>query len=153
MAPELTRYEKWCHSLGNIIKIKVSQKDAQKVEKDISIAHLNIESWQAISLSLITLLGIFFLNILISFAIVLISGKGISGFPFLFFILMLMLGVFLFYFVQGYPQRLANKWRLKGIFSNGSCNFVCSCLYETYPNLEKAIALRQNIFNLLCIGL
>ncbi len=140
MAPELTRYEKWCHSLGNIIKIKVSQKDAQKVEKDISIAHLNIESWQAISLSLITLLGIFFLNILISFAIVLISGKGISGFPFLFFILMLMLGVFLFYFVQGYPQRLANKWRLKA-----SSQMVPAILYVVVymrhtPNLEKAIA-------------
>ncbi len=23
MAPELTKYEKWCHTLGNIIKIKV----------------------------------------------------------------------------------------------------------------------------------
>ena len=23
MAPQLTRYEKWCHSLGNIIKLKV----------------------------------------------------------------------------------------------------------------------------------
>ena len=29
MIPELSRYEKWAQSLGNIIKISVSQKDKQ----------------------------------------------------------------------------------------------------------------------------
>ena len=32
MAPELSKYEKWCKSLGNIIKLKVSEKDSTILE-------------------------------------------------------------------------------------------------------------------------
>jgi len=31
MAPEFTRYERWCKSLGNIIKLNVSEKDRAKI--------------------------------------------------------------------------------------------------------------------------
>jgi len=43
MATELTRYEKWCRSLGNIIKLKVSEKDKAKIQRQLDIAHLDIE--------------------------------------------------------------------------------------------------------------
>ena len=53
---------------------------------------------------------------------------------------MLILSLFLFYFINGYPQRLANKWRLKA-----SSQMVPAILYVVVymrhtPNLEKAIA-------------
>ena len=51
MAPELTRYEKWCHSLGNWIKLKVSEKDKDKIKRNIEIAHLEVEPGQALTLS------------------------------------------------------------------------------------------------------
>ena len=67
-------------------------------------------------------------------------GDKLGNFPFLFFFLIVILALFLFYFVNGYPQRLANKWRLKA-----SSQMVPAILYVVVymrhtPNLEKAIA-------------
>ena len=31
MVPELSRYEKWCHSLGNVVKLKISKKDEDRM--------------------------------------------------------------------------------------------------------------------------
>ena len=33
MSPELNNYEKWCNILGNVIKLKISKKDEDKVKK------------------------------------------------------------------------------------------------------------------------
>jgi len=139
MAPDLTRYERWCHSLGNVIKLNISTKDEKKIKRQIEIAHLEIEPWQAVTLSIMSFVMVFFIGLFISIAVVLIKGS-ISAFPLLFFFLMLFFGLFLFYFVNGYPSRLANKWRLKA-----SSQMVPAILYIVVymrhtPNLEKAIA-------------
>jgi len=139
MAPELTRYERLCMSLGSIIKLKISEKDEKRIKKNLDIAHLDIEPWQALTLSVVSFLGLFFLGLVISSAIALIKG-GFSEFPFLFFVLMVVSSVFLFYFVNGYPARLASRWRLKV-----SSQMVPAILYIVVymrhtPNLERAIA-------------
>ncbi len=139
MAPELSGYERWCRSLGNIIKLKVAKKDEDKIKKQLDIAHLDLESWQPMTLSVTTFLSVFILGLLISIAITLIKGT-FASFPVLFFFLMMILSLFLFYFVNGYPTRLANKWRLKA-----SSQMVPAILYVVVymrhtPNLEKAIA-------------
>jgi Flp pilus assembly protein TadB len=135
MAPDLTKYEKWCHSLGSIIKIKISSKEEEKVRKFVNISHLEIEPWQALNLSVMAFISTFLLSLFISVGITLFTG----AFPILFFFLMVILSLFLFYFVNGYPQRLANKWRLKA-----SSQMVPAILYIVVymrhtPNLEKAI--------------
>ncbi|MBT3405490.1 hypothetical protein HN832_00695 [archaeon] len=139
MAPQLTRYEKWCHSLGNIIKLKVSEKEQKEVEKHIRIAHLEIEPWQALTLSVMVFISVFLIGLFLSVAVALIKGS-FSQFPFLFFVLILLVAVFLFYYIKAYPQRLANQWRLKA-----SSQMVPAILYIVVymrhtPNLEKAIA-------------
>ncbi len=139
MAPELSRYEKWCHTLGNIIKLKVSKKDEDKIRKSLEIAHLDLEPWQTITLSVVAFVSVFIIGLLVSVAIALLKG-GIAEFPLFFLILVMVFGMFLFYFVNGYPQRLANKWRLKA-----SSQMVPAILYIVVymrhtPNLEKAIA-------------
>lgn len=135
MAPDLTRYEKWCHSLGSVIKIKISSKEEEKVSKFVNIAHIEIEPWQALNLSVMAFISIFLLSLFVSVGLTLVTGS----FPILFFFLMVILSLFLFYFVNGYPQRLANKWRLKA-----SSQMVPAILYIVVymrhtPNLEKAI--------------
>ncbi|GBE19798.1 hypothetical protein BMS3Abin17_00527 [archaeon BMS3Abin17] len=148
MATEFSKYEKWCNSLGSFIRLKVSKKDEEKVKRQIEIAHLNIEPWQALTLSVMTFISVFLLGLLVSVSVALIKGsnsvsfiKGfVSGFPFLFFFLTIILSLFLFYFVNNYPKRLANKWRLKA-----SSQMVPSILYLVVymrhtPNLEKAVA-------------
>ena len=139
MTPEISRYERWCRSLGSIIRLKAAEKDRLKIQKQLNIAHLDLEPWQSLTLSVVTLSSMFLLGLLISLAVVLIKGS-FSAFPFFFFFLMILLSFFLFYFVNGYPARLANKWRLKA-----SSQMVPSILYIVVymrhtPNLEKAIA-------------
>ena len=56
MAPDLTRFERWCRSLGSIIKINVSEKDRVRVKRQLEIAHLDIEPWQALTLSFMSFL-------------------------------------------------------------------------------------------------
>ncbi|MEK6842335.1 MAG: hypothetical protein AABX84_00830 [Nanoarchaeota archaeon] len=139
MVPEITRYEKLCRSLGSVVRINVSKKDEAKIRRSIDVAHLDIEPWQSLTLSVMAFLGIFFLGLLISLAVVLINGT-LDSFPFLFFFLTVILALFLFYFFNGYPQRLANQWRLKA-----SSQMVPAILYLVVymrhtPNLEKAVA-------------
>ena len=64
MAPAWSRYEKWCHSLGNIIKLKIAKKDEARVKRQIEIAHLDIEPWQAVTLSAMSFFIIFLVGIL-----------------------------------------------------------------------------------------
>ena len=149
MAPELTRYERWCRSLGNVVKLSIAKKDEDKIKRQLEIAHVDVEPWQALTLSVMTFVGVFVLGLFISIAIVLIKGIGAGGglisniftnFPFMFLFLIFVLSLFLFYFVNGYPARLANKWRLKA-----SSQMVPALLYIVVymrhtSNLEKAIA-------------
>ncbi len=148
LAPELSRFERWCRSLGNIIKLKVSKKDEARIRRFLEIAHLDLEPWQALGLSVMAFITVFLIGLFVSIAVALIKGSqegdiisgAISNFPFLLFILIITFSLFLFYFVNGYPQRLANKWRLKA-----SSQMVPAILYLVVymrhtPNLEKAIA-------------
>ena len=138
MSPEFSKYERWCHSLGSVIRLKVSEKDKSKIKKQIEAAHLNVEPWQALTLSVMGFLSVFLIGSLISLSIFFIND--FKSFPVLFFFLMLVFSLFLFYFINGYPSRLANKWRLKA-----SSQMVPAILYVVVymrhtSNLEKAIA-------------
>jgi len=139
MAPELSRYEKWCHTLGNIIKLKVSKKDEDKIKRYLDIAHLDLEPWQPINLGVMVFVSVFIIGLLVSVAVALFKG-GLADFPLFFLVLVVVFAMFLFYFINGYPARLANKWRLKA-----SSQMVPAILYIVVymrhtPNLEKAIA-------------
>ncbi len=135
---ELTNYERWCNTLGNVIKMKVSKKDEEKIKKDIELAHMSIEPWQSMTLSVIVFILVFFVGLLSSLAYMFLNKNG--SFPILFFMLVLFLSLFLFYYFSGYPSRYANKWRLKA-----SSQMVPAILYVVIymkhtSNLEKAIA-------------
>ncbi len=139
MAPQLSRYERWCNTLGNVIKLKPSKKDEERLRKALEIAHLDVEPEKALTLSVMSFLSVFLLGLISSVAIALIKG-GIEEFPVLFFLLVIGVSIFLFMFVGGYPERLANQWRLKA-----SSQMVPAILYVVVymrhtPNLEKAIA-------------
>ncbi|MDP2628845.1 MAG: hypothetical protein Q8P15_03025, partial [Nanoarchaeota archaeon] len=150
MAPDLSRYEKWCKSLGSIIKLNISEKDKARIKKFLDIAHLDLEPWQPLTLSVMTFVGVFFIGLLISLAIALI--KGFAAFPLLFFSLTIIFATFLFYYTNNYPQRLANKWRLKA-----SSQMVPAILYIVVymrhtSNLEKAVAFAsQHLQNPLAL--
>lgn len=136
MAPEWSRYERWCNILGNTLKVKASKKDEEKIKKYLEIAHLDVEPWQAITLGLTAFLGLFFFITIISVLIFVFSGS----FPLGLLLLGTIFSLFVYSYVNGYPERFANKWRLKA-----SSQMVPAILYVVVymrhtPNLEKAIA-------------
>ncbi len=139
MAPHLTRYERLCRTLGSVIRLNVSEEDQRRVRKNLEVAHLDIEPWQALTLSVMSFVAVFLLGLFVSLALVLINGS-LASFPFLFFFMVIFVSIFLFYFVNGYPQRLANSWRLKA-----SSQMVPAILYIVVymrhtSNFEKAIS-------------
>jgi len=132
-------YEKWAHTLGKTFRINPSTKDLIKIKKSISSAHLEIEPWQAITLSVMAFISVFFLGLIVSVAIALVKGSFLE-FPVLLFMLVIVFSIFLFYFANNYPERLAKKWRLKA-----SSQMVPAILYIVVymrhtANLERAIA-------------
>jgi Flp pilus assembly protein TadB len=138
MIPKLTKYEKWANSLGNIINIKASEKDRIKISRALEISHLNVSPSQALTLSLISMLALFFLSILSSVALYLINPDSLSNIL-LFSFLGLITSIFIFYYTYSLPTRLANEWRLKA-----SSQMIPAILYTVVymkhtSNLEKAI--------------
>ncbi len=136
MLPELSRYESWCHTLGNIIRLKVARKDEEKIQKQLDIAHLDVSPSQTITLAIVSLLLIFFVGVLISLALFIISGD----FPFIFLFLILIASLFLFYYFYSMPARLANKWRLKASSQMVPCILYIVAYMKHTSNLERAIA-------------
>lgn len=136
MIPEISRYERWAKSIGSIINIKVSEKDRIKIQRFLNIAHLDATANQALTLSLMSLIGVFLLTLLISVAIYLINGS----IQILFGFLGLVTSLFVFYYTYTMPKRLANVWRLKA-----SSQMVPAVLYVVIymkhtSNLERAVA-------------
>ena len=148
MKPELSSYEKWAQSIGNIISIKLAEKDRAKVQKYLDDAHLDVTPSQAMTLSLVSMLLVFFGALLAVAAYVLIAfPEGLDAFmaspafadAALFFFLGTIASLFVFYYTSTMPQRLANAWRLQA-----SSQMVPAILYVVVymkhtSNLERAI--------------
>ena len=139
MIPELSRYERLAKSLGGIVKIKIAEKDREKVQRFLNTAKLDVTAAEALTLSLLSMLGIFFLTILAAVAIYLIAAPEELGNLVLFVMLGLTASSFVFYYTYSMPKRLANIWRLQT-----SSQMVPAILYtvvymEHTSNLERAI--------------
>jgi len=136
MMPSLTRYEKFCQSLGTILKIKIAKKDEEKISKQLNIAHLNVTPSQTITLSIVVLFLVFFLGVLFSLLIYILNGT----FPFIFLILTLISSLFLFYYTYTIPSRIATKWRLKASSQMVPCILYIVAYMKHTSNLERAIS-------------
>ncbi len=135
MIPTNSRYERWAQSLGNIIKIKIAEKDRIKLQKRLDAAHLRVTPSQAITLALLSLLITFFATILIAVAIFLINGSV----QLLFGFLGLIASFFIFYYTYSMPQRIANSWRLQASSQMVPATLYVVVFMKHTSNLERAI--------------
>jgi len=135
MLPEMSRYKRWAETLGNLIKINVSEKDRKKVQRYLEIAHLDVTPSQALTFAIVSMLLVLFGTLAIVGSMLFITGE--------FQIILLLLGMvssgFIFYYIYTMPHRLANSWRLKA-----SSQMVPAILYlvvymKHTSNLERAI--------------
>lgn len=138
LAPELSRYEKLCHGLGNILQLKISEKDRKKIQDSIDTAHLDVNPSQTLTLAVVSMLSIFFIGVLVSLFIFLLPPTG--KFPFILLFLSLIFSMFLFYYFYTMPSRLANKWRLKAGSQMVPCILYIVAYMKHTSNLERAVA-------------
>ena len=136
MMPEFSKFEKWCKTFGNLFRIKVGDKDNERISKAIDTAHLNVTPSEVVVFATMTLLLTMFGGILFFVAIWLLTDV----FSLMLLFLVLLLSIFLFYYVSKTPERLAVKWRLKA-----SSQMVPAILYiviymKHTSNFEKAIS-------------
>jgi hypothetical protein len=135
MAPEFSRYERWCKSMGNIFSIKVGEKDRARIENAIDIAHLNVTASEVVVFS--TMLLFLTLGGGIAFFVALWLLTGVFSMMFLF--LVFLFAIFLFFYSSKTPERLAVRWRL-----SASAEMVPAILYiviymKHTSNFEKAV--------------
>ncbi len=136
MAPQFSRYEKWCKAFGNLFTIKPSKKDGEKIERAIEVAHLDLSASEVVVFSIMVLFITLFGGTLIFLSMWLLFDVFSVGLAFL----MVLLSIFLFYYAYRTPERLALQWRLKA-----SSQMVPAILYiviymKHTSNFEKAIA-------------
>jgi hypothetical protein len=137
ISPELSNYEKWCISLGQLIKLKISKKEEEEIQEKLDLAHLNVEAWQTVTLAFVSFLLIFFLGLIFCFSLTYFTNQN---FPIGLFLMICVIGVFSYNFLRKYPDRIADKWKLKA-----SSQMVPAILYVVIymrhtSNLEKAIS-------------
>ncbi len=125
-----TVYEQLCNISEKILKINPGQKKFEELQESISIIHLNITPYGAVSFSVLLPLCIMLLGALFSFLV----------FQNIFFTMFFVFsGIVLIFPLQNIPDFLANNWRMKA-----SNQMVLSIFYVvTYmrhtSNLENAI--------------
>src|SRR3989344_5266047 len=64
MLPQISKYKRWTDSLGSVIKIRLSEKERAKIQRNLNIAHLNVDASQAASLALMAMLSTIFIVLL-----------------------------------------------------------------------------------------
>ncbi len=135
LAPSLSSFERMCRNFSSVIKIAPNQKDSEKIQKNLDIAHLDLVPSDVTSFSLSVFLLSLFFTMMISAGTYLITNI----FPFLIFFLLVFVSIFLYYYVFSMPQRMAQSWRLKA-----SSQMVPAILYLVVymrhtSNLELAV--------------
>ena len=135
MMPEFSRYERWCKSFGNFIKMKVAEKDRVNIQRSIDIAHLSVTPGEVVVFATMLMFGILFGGVLFFTAVWLLSGV----FSLMLLFLIFIFGIFAFFYASKTPDRLAMRWRLKA-----SSQMVPAILYiviymKHTSNFEKAV--------------
>ncbi|MEK6885741.1 MAG: hypothetical protein AABX17_02135 [Nanoarchaeota archaeon] len=141
MLPKFSRYENWCNNIGGSLKIKLSEKDNKKIQKNIDSAHLETRPENVVSLAVLSFILTLFAGILLSAALYLLTfgtGQKMSPIILIFFLCFLTAG-FLFYYFYSMPSRLANQWRLRAGSQMVPCILYTVVYMKHTSNLERAI--------------
>jgi len=137
MMPSLSKYENFAKSIGGMMGIKLSQKDYDRLDKNINIAHLDLTPSEVVSAAFLSTIFSFLGGVIFCAAIWLLGWA--QNFPLLLFFLFLISSMFIFYYLYSMPSRLAMKWRLKASSQMIPCILYTVVYMKHTSNLERAI--------------
>lgn len=132
---QVTVYEEWCNNLVKILKIKVKDKEREKLEESIDVAHLNITSEGAASFAAFVGMGFVFVGLLIMSLIYIFTGALQWFLP----TLLILAGLFSIKPLTHLPNYIANKWRLEASNQMVLCILYVVMYMRHTSNLEHAI--------------
>jgi Flp pilus assembly protein TadB len=135
MMPQFSKYERWCNTIGASLKLKLAQKDQDRIQKDIDSAHLQTTPSNVVSLAMLSFIIVFIASLIITVAIYLFTGN----FSILLIFLSFITAAFLFYYFYTMPARLANQWRLKAGSQMVPCILYTVIYMKHTSNLERAV--------------
>ena len=131
----LSSYERACKNFGRVLKLKLTEKDESKIQKALETAHLEVDAGEAAGLAVFAMIAGIFISILISVAIYFLTNT----IPYLIFMLLFFVSIFVFYYLNTMPARLEQKWRLKASSQMVPCILYMVVYMRHTSNIERAI--------------
>ncbi len=135
LSGQRTRYENWCNSAENIIKLKPQEKLLPQLEESINTAHLNITPQGAASFATLVSLLLIFTGIILIALTYLVFGK----FPVFTLLMFLILSFISLTYLNRLPIYIATRWRLRASNQMVLCILYIVIYMRHTSNLEHAI--------------
>ena len=141
LSKQRTRYENWCNSAENIIKLKPQEKLLSQLEESIDIAHINITPNGSASFATLVSLLLILSGVLLSVAVYFVSKSFNSEatFPIFTLLMFLILSFISLVYLNELPIYIATKWRLRASNQMVLCVLYIAIYMRHTSNLEHAI--------------
>jgi len=136
LGKELSTYEKLCNFSEGLLKAKPSEKDREKIEESIDIAHLSITPVGAASFAMLTATLLVVISLIIGGISYFITGEYNIFFLAL---IIILLSVLIINPLTRYPTRIATRWRLFASNQMVLCILYIVIYMRHTSNLENAI--------------
>jgi hypothetical protein len=138
LSPKLSGYEGMCKKFGGMFKLKLSQKDNARLSKALNIAHVDVTPEESAGLAMFSFVATILASLLLIVILYFFLGIQMNILLtaiFLFF----LTAVFIYYYINSLPDRLAQSWRLKASSQMVPCILYIVVYMRHTSNLELAI--------------
>ncbi|HLD12330.1 MAG TPA: hypothetical protein VJB87_01920 [Candidatus Nanoarchaeia archaeon] len=135
LSKEVTIYEQLCKQFANVITIKLSEDERNKLQESIRVTHLDITPEAATSFG--ATMGI--ILVMIGIAYITTAYFVFNQLQWFLPTLFLLIGVFSIKPLGGIPHYLANRWRLKASNQMVLCILYIVMYMRHTSNLEHAV--------------
>ena len=131
-------YENACNNLEDVLRIKVKDKDYDKLKESIDSIHLDITPEGAASFASFVSLFIIFIGLVFS-SLIWVITKEFSLTTLIVFLVFFLLGALLLKPLTSIPNYLASKWRLRAGNQMVLCILYVVMYMRHTSNLEHAL--------------
>jgi len=136
--PTLSNYEKYCKKLGSLFKLKLGQKDNERLVKSLGIAHVDVAPEEAAGFAMVSFVAAILFSLLLAMILYLVAKIEMSVMLPAIFLLFLS-AIFVYYYINSLPDRMAQSWRLKASSQMVPCILYIVVFMRHTSNLEMAI--------------
>jgi len=133
-----TFYETWCNRCATFLNLKVDEKKAAEMQKDLDACHLNTTPSGVVSLSILASLIVMVFGSLLMFALPTLLF-GITEPMYFLIIFCVIAGLLMIPALRSIPKFMANTWRMKASNQMVQSVFYMVTYMRHTSNFERAI--------------